>query len=143
MQTLRHDRSTVARWMLAAIVVALVIVGLLGMHTLTADHAEAAPGVATAADHRHPSGGHVDTTTPGGHTDSTTSVACECGSSESHEAMIMTCVLGLLAGVALLVRVAPRLRLLRAATLGRIASHPIASHRPSRPSRWELSISRT
>ena len=118
---------------------AAIIVGLMGMHTLASSHVPAMSstsqmtGTVVSEDHRAPS---APTEDPG--------YACAtCSPGDGHDALMVMCVLALLATVLFLL--VPRL--IGGEPHGRDTWWPAifaARPAPSRPpSLWELSISRT
>lgn len=125
-------------WLLAALFAALVIVGLLGMHTLSTAHAEspvAMGAMAMDADHVHAASGSMD---------ADTDAAClDCGTSGPHHAMIMACVLGLLVTLLLVCRAKPGLVRTHGPSIVAPVLWPAIELLPRPPSLTVLSISRT
>ena len=162
----RSEQPAVShRWLLAALFAALVIAGLLGMHTFSTAHSDvhvtAAPMGPTAmsAEHVHAATGsmgnehmHAATGSMGnehmhaasGSMDAEADSGCpDCGQSGSHHAMIMACVLGLLVTLLLVCRAKPSL--VRASAQSIVAPFLRAEGTlpPRPPSLLVLSISRT
>jgi hypothetical protein len=129
------------RWLLAALFAALVIAGLLGMHTLSTAHTEmqvAAASTETAAmdaEHVQVASGSMDPDTDSG--------CLECGTSDSHHAMIMACVLGLLVTVLLVCRAKPGLIRARGPSIVTPFVRSAVRLLPRQPSLTVLTISRT
>ncbi|GAA3919864.1 DUF6153 family protein [Microbacterium invictum] len=121
-------------WSLPALLAALLITGLLGMHALSSTHGEAAIGSVTIADH-----GQVASSS-----DVEPDGSCStCEADGGHDALLMACVLALL-GTLLLAAVSnPGLLRPRGPTVVALSVRPTSSRRPKRPSLIELSISRT
>ncbi|WP_137843227.1 DUF6153 family protein [Microbacterium sp. 2FI] len=131
--------------LLTVLFAALVITGLLGMHTLTTAHAQHSVAVSTATvtahvDPVHADHLHAEAATPDTHGDEG---CADCGSSGSHHAMFMACVLGLLVTILLVSRVKPAL--LRVRGSGTVARflRAVVLPPPRPPSLAYLSISRT
>jgi|TARA_B100000519_G_scaffold197767_1_gene206078 hypothetical protein len=122
------------RWLLAVCFASAVIVGLMGMHTISSAHGEPMTSMSAAADHGHQA-------SPA---DPEASAGCSsCGSGGDHDALMMMCVLALLATLLLLVLPREGRWWLRSALL-QLRSSPRPRPAPSRPpSLLELSISRT
>ncbi|MGA1827334.1 DUF6153 family protein [Microbacterium sp.] len=144
------------RWLLAALFAALVIAGLLGMHTLSTAHSDsrvAAISMGTAsmgtasmgtasigtasmdADHGHAAPGPMDADADSG--------CLDCGTSDSPHAMMMACVLGLLVTLLLVCRTGPGLVRARGPSIVAPFLRAAISLRPRPPSLTVLSISRT
>ena len=130
-----------SRWLFAALFAALVIAGLLGMHTLSTAHSDvhvttaSAVTTTTDAEHVHAASGSMDADADAG--------CLDCGQRGSHHAMIMACVLGLLVTLLLVCRAKPSLvgsfgPSIVAASLRAAGALP-----PRPPSLIVLSISRT
>jgi hypothetical protein len=150
----RSEQPAVShRWVPAALFAALVIAGLLGMHTFSTAHSDvhvtAAPMGATAmsAEHVHAASGslgnehvHAATGSLGAEVDS----GCpDCGQSGSHHAMIMACVLGLLVTLLLVCRAKPSLVRASAQSIVFPFLRAVGTLPPRPPSLLVLSISRT
>lgn len=138
----RSDQPSVShRWLLAALFAALVIAGLLGMHTFSTAHSDvhvvAASTGATAmdAEHMHAASGSMDADAGSGCPD--------CGESGSHHAMVMACVLGLLVTLLLVCRVKPSRVRTRAPSIVAPFLRAVGTLPPRPPSLIVLSISRT
>ncbi len=137
-------RSTMHRLFLMVGIAVALIVGLLAMHTLTADtgHAES-PAISSATDHEQVMAGaaRADTAADAGH------CLGDCGAPgnmPNHSMPMMVCVLALLAAV--IVVLAPALLARLSGSLGVVvpaAGVPRALPRPRPPSLLVLSISRT
>lgn len=127
------------RWALTVLFAAAVIVGLLGMHTLSAGHAELPTATASAAMHEHSS---VGTDAVGAVQFNAETGCVDCGS-PSHEALMMVCLLGLLVTLLLVARTAPSLMRGRHPGFVVRVVHALSSRVPPGPSLLELSISRT
>lgn len=128
------------RWALTVLFAAAVMVGLLGMHTLSSGHAELSMSTAASAvEHEHSTAATAAMDAP--QTDAGTGCA-DCGSS-SHDALMMVCLLGLLVTLLLVAR--PATGLIRTPhSLVPVRATPTLSSRvPPGPSLLELSISRT
>ncbi|MFE4727390.1 DUF6153 family protein [Microbacterium sp. NPDC056736] len=113
-----------------------MIIGLLGMHSLTSGHSGsvAASSMSMAAEH-----GHVAIS----HSPVTAEPACaDCGSGGAHEAMIIACVLGLLAAIVLIARSTPSVVRSRGRTSVPAMPYPLIDAPTRPPSLMELSISR-
>ena len=134
------------RCLLAALFAALVIAGLLGMHTLSTGHSDspvAAISMGTAStgtasmdtDHGHAAPGSMDTDADSG--------CLGCGTSDSPHAMIMACVLGLLVTLLLVCRTGPGLVGARGPGIVAPFLRAAITLRPRPPSLTVLSISRT
>jgi len=81
------------RWMLSVLLAALVMVGLLGMHTLMTGHPEAPMTAVSSIGAEH---GHG----PSSDTGVVAETACaDCAPGAAHDALMGACVLGLLAVV--------------------------------------------
>jgi len=138
----RSEQPAVShRWLLAALFAALVIAGLLGMHTFSTAHSDvhvtAAPMGATAmsAEHVHAATGSMDAEADSGCPD--------CGQSGSHHAMIMACVLGLLVTLLLVCRAKPSPVRASAQRIVAPFLRAVGTLPPRPPSLLVLSISRT
>lgn len=139
------------RWLFAALFAALVIAGLLGMHTLSTGHSDsrvAAISMGTAsmgtgsmgtasmdADHVHAAPGSMDADADPG--------CLDCGTSNSPHAMITACVLGLLVTLLLVCRAGPGLVRARGPSIVAPFLRAAINLRPRPPSLTVLSISRT
>lgn len=134
------------RWLFAALFAALVIAGLLGMHTLSTAHSDsgvAAVSMGTGsmgtasmdADHVHAAPGSMDADADPG--------CLDCGTSNSPHAMIMACVLGLLVTLLLVCRAGPGLVRARGPSIVAPFLRAAINLRPRPPSLTVLSISRT
>ena len=122
------------RWALTVLFAAAVVVGLLGMHTLSMGHDEH-PAVSAPADH-----GHAEVVNE----QSVGDVGCaDCGSSQGHEALMLVCVLGLLVALLLIARPEHRVLRARGPDLRAFASPTSIPGAPRPLSLHELSISRT
>lgn len=125
------------QWAMSVVLAALVVVGLLGMHTLSVGHSEPVP--VSAVEH---GGGHDHNAmaAPSGAPE----VGCaDCGGGE-HGAMMLACVLGLLVTVMLVARTGPGVvRRFGRPGIVALAIRPPIPVRPRPPSLLELSISRT
>lgn len=134
----RLPRST--RWLLLVCFAAAIIVGLMGMHTLASSHAPAMSSTAETTGATVPEGHHGAATAP---VDDAGHGCVTCSPDGGHDALMVMCVLALLATVLLLL--IPRL--IRGRPQQRAAWWPVmfvARPAPSRPpSLRELSISRT
>ena len=123
-----------------------VVLGLLGMHTFTADPVGHGPGLVThaveAVDSAHDSPVHAAAHgAPGSPAHGISSAAQP---EPSHSSMVMTCVLALLAGLLLAIRPSLAQRVLRGirwAVRSRASASRTAPRRP--PSHIALCISRT
>lgn len=127
------------RWMLSVLLAALVMVGLLSMHTLMTGHSEAPSGGVSSIEAEH---GHGSSPNAGALSES----ACEsCTSGGMHDALSVVCVIGLLAAALWAARSGPgviRRRRSARTVLARLVAVPTsAMTRP--PSLLDLSISRT
>lgn len=126
------------QWAMSVVFASLVLVGLLGMHTLSVSHSESSPVAATSMEGGH---GHDALAGSSGSLD----VGCaDCGATGEHDALMLACVLGLLVTILLAVRAGPRV--IRSFGRPRIVAIALRSPilTPSRPpSLLELSISRT
>lgn len=138
----RSDHAPVSHgWVQTALFAALVIVGLLGMHTLSTAHTDStvaavSPGaMAMDADHSHAALGAVPAETDLG--------CLDCGSSDSHQAMIMACVLGLLVALLLVCRAKPGVVRIRRQSIVALFLRSALTLQPRPPSLTILSISRT
>jgi hypothetical protein len=127
--------------LLTALFAALVIAGLLGMHTFSTDHAESqmpavsiAPG-AMDADQMHATAASADSDAE--------SDCLDCGPSDSHHAMIMACVLGLLVTLLLGCRAQPSLVRPRGPSIAAPFLRAAVALMARPPSLSVLSISRT
>ena len=143
--------SASPRWLLAALFAALVIAGLLGMHTLSTGHSDsrvaaismgtismgtASIGTASMdADHGHAAPGPMEADADSG--------CLDCGTSDSPHAMMMACVLGLLVTLLLVCRTGPGLVRARGPSIVVPFLRAPISLRPRPPSLTVLSISRT
>jgi hypothetical protein len=143
--------SASPRWLLAALFAALVIAGLLGMHTLSTGHSDsrvaaismgtismgtASIGTASMdADHGHAAPGPMEADADSG--------CLDCGTSDSPHAMMMACVLGLLVTLLLVCRTGPGLVRARGPSIVAPFLRAAISLRPRPPSLTVLSISRT
>lgn len=127
--------SRLWRWALMVLFSAGVVIGLLGMHTLSSGHSEHSVTSVSASQHGH--------TESDGAQQALDEGCADCGSTQGHTALMLVCVLGLLVSVLLLVRPTPGvLRLRGPATSSRDLLVP-DSWVPRTPSLHELSISRT
>lgn len=148
----RSEQPTASpRWLLAALFAALVIAGLLGMHTLSTGHSDsrvaaismgtismgtASIGTASMdADHGHAAPGPMEADADSG--------CLDCGTSDSPHAMMMACVLGLLVTLLLVCRTGPGLVRARGPSIVAPFLRAAISLRPRPPSLTVLSISRT
>ncbi len=84
------------RWALMVLFSAGVVIGLLGMHTLSSGHSEHSVTSVSGSPH-----GHAESAEPQQVLDEG---CADCGSTEGHTALMLVCVLGLLATLLLLVR---------------------------------------
>lgn len=124
------------RWALVVLFATGVVAGLLGMHTLSAGHAEA-PITSLSTDAQ--AHGHEQSSIG---TSGDVSECADCGTS-GHDALMMICILGLLATLLTIARPAhvvlsahiPRMTIRHTPGAGVLLAHP--------PSLHELSISRT
>ena len=129
------------RWLLAALLSALVIAGLLGMHTLSTAHSELRVAAVSTdrgamdAQHMHIASASLDTGAVSG--------CPTCGRSDSHQAMIMACVLGLLVTLLLVCRAKPGLVRTRGPAVVAPFVRATVALLPRPPSLTALSISRT
>lgn len=150
----RSEQPAVShRWLLAALFAALVIAGLLGMHTFSTAHSDvhvtAAPMGATAmsAEHVHAATGSMGNEhmhAASGSMDAEADSGCpDCGQSGSHHAMIMACVLGLLVTLLLVCRAKPSLVRASAQSIVAPFLRAVGTLPPRPPSLLVLSISRT
>ena len=158
--------SASPRWLLAALFAALVIAGLLGMHTLSTGHSDSpvaaismgtvSTGTASmsTASTGTASMGTVSTGTasmdadhghaaPGPMEADADSGCLDCGTSDSPHAMIMACVLGLLVTLLLVCRAGPGLVRARGPSIVPPFLRAAITLRPRPPSLTVLSISRT
>lgn len=130
-----------ARWLFAALFAALVIAGLLGMHTLSTAHSDvhvaaASTGTTTMdAAHMHSAPGSMDADADSG--------CLDCGQGGSHHAMSMACVLGLLVTLLLVCRARPSLVGSRGPSIVAPFLSAVGALLPRPPSLITLSISRT
>lgn len=125
------------RWAMSVVFAALVVAGLLGMHTLSVGHPAPAPVSVIEHGAEHEQDAMAE---PSGVPDAG---CADCGGA-AHEAMTLACVLGLLVTVILVARTGPGVvrRLGRPCILALAIRPPIpVPLRP--PSLLELSISRT
>jgi hypothetical protein len=130
------------RWALTVLFAAAVMVGLLGMHTLSSGHAQfpMATTASSAAAHEHSTVGApaVDDAPP------VVESGCTDCNSPSHDALMMVCLLGLLVTLLLAARSAPSLMMrARHSAVGVRAVAVLSSRVPPSLSLLELSISRT
>lgn len=123
-----------------------VVLGLLGMHTFSADPVGHGPGLVSHAieadDAAHDS--PLSAATHGEPESPAQGFSSAAQPEPSHSGMVMTCVLALLAGLLLVIRpsLAQRaLRRIRSAVRSRASASPTAPRRP--PSHITLCISRT
>ena len=123
-----------------------VVLGLLGMHTFSADPVGHGPGLVShaveAADAAHDS--PLSAATHGEPGSPAQGLSSAAQPEPSHSGMVMTCVLALLAGLLLVIRpsLAQRaLRRIRSAVRSRASASRTAPRRP--PSHIALCISRT
>ena len=123
-----------------------VVLGLLGMHTFSADPVGHGPGLVShaveAADAAHDS--PLSAATHGEPGSPAQGVSSAAQPEPSHSGMVMTCVLALLAGLLLVIRpsLAQRvIRRIRSAVRSRASAFRTAPRRP--PSHIALCISRT
>ena len=127
------------RWMLSVLLAALVMVGLLGMHTLMTGHPEAPMTAVSSISAEH---GHG----PSSDTGVVAETACaDCAPGAAHDALMAACVLGLLAVVLWAARSGPgviRGRSRGPSPLARVVG-VLLSVLPRPPSLLDLSISRT
>lgn len=127
------------RWMLSVLLAALVMVGLLGMHTLMTGHSDAPMAAMASIDAEH---GHGSS----GDTDSVAETTCaDCVPGGAHDALMAACVLGLLAVVLWAARSGPgviRGRSRGPGPLARVVG-VLLWVLPRPPSLLDLSISRT
>lgn len=125
------------RWALSVVFAALVVVGLLGMHTLSTGHSEPAAVAAGVSTVEHDHASMTDT-------HAAADVGCaDCGSGSDHDALMLACVLGLLVALLLIARAGPGMIYRHGPlVLEFVVRSPLeAPLRP--PSLLELSISRT
>ncbi|GAA2873682.1 DUF6153 family protein [Microbacterium arabinogalactanolyticum] len=139
------QRSTGAPLLLA---IALgVVLGLLGMHTFSADPVGHGPGLVTHAveadDAAHDS--PLSATAHGEPGSPAQGLSSAAQPEPSHSGMAMTCVLALLAGLLLAIRPSLARRVLRRIRSGAVRSRASASRTAPRrpPSHITLCISRT
>lgn len=140
-QSIRPARQSpeVHRWLLSVVFAALVIVGLLGMHTLSTAHASSPLAVVSAgaaamdADHLHAQSAM----------EVASASACLDCDDGAHHAMIMACVLGLLVTLLLVCRATPGWFSTRRVSVAGYLVRPTVALASRPPSLMILSISRT
>ncbi|WP_127474202.1 DUF6153 family protein [Microbacterium sulfonylureivorans] len=135
----RTDHRTPG-WLVVATFAALLIVGLLGMHTLSSAHSP--PDLGTETTHAMTAdAGHAhETSTPAG-----TGLESECSdcATDGQHVMAMACVLGLLATLLLICRARPGLVRVNGTSIVDAVLRPAVVRLRPPPSLNLLSISRT
>ncbi|MDO8383948.1 MAG: DUF6153 family protein [Microbacterium sp.] len=124
------------RWALDVLFAAGVMIGLLGMHTLSVGHGDPAMTTVSAA------AAHDQMSMMDEHA-AAESGCVDCGSTGGHEALMLACVLGLMATFLLLIRPGIDLFRVRGPSLRMVAFLASVARSPWPPSLHELSISRT
>lgn len=128
------------RWALTVLFAAGVMVGLLGMHTLSSGHAELPVGTTVSAvGHDH----SMVESEPSHHTGADVGGGCVDCDTSGHDALMMVCLLGLLVTLLLVGRPASGLTRTRHPLFTVPALSAPWSRVPPPPSLLELSISRT
>ncbi|WP_251453552.1 DUF6153 family protein [Microbacterium sp. Marseille-Q6648] len=136
--TRRHAQPPVFwRWAASALLAALVVLGLLGMHTLSTAHGDTGLTTVAAAEHSH-----AHAVTESGATDAEVGCA-DCGAGHDHSAMMLACALALMVAMILIGRVGRAMRHHRHPILVIGGDRPPVEPSPRPPSLVELSISRT
>jgi hypothetical protein len=138
--TRRHAQQPVFwRWAASAMLAALVVLGLLGMHTLSTGHGDTGLATVAAAEHSHAHAGAESAATA-----VDTEVGCvDCGAGHDHSAMMLACALALMVAMILIGRVGRAMRHHRHPILVIGDDRPPVESSPRPPSLVELSISRT
>lgn len=147
--SLRSDQRPAAfwRWALVVVFASLVMVGLLGMHTLSVGHSDPVTAAAVSIEDAHAShvateATHVPATLH--HTGTAHDAGCvDCGSGGMHDALMLACVLGLLVAILWVARPGVLVVLSRGPSIVTFVHAPPSPAPIRPPSLLELSISRT
>ncbi|WP_298866812.1 DUF6153 family protein [uncultured Microbacterium sp.] len=139
-------RPQPVRWLIVACLAAMVILGLMGMHTLSVGHSDPMPtaGMTAMTEHGSPESGVAVSPASGvggGHEQSNPCVGC--GGGEGHDAAMMVCVLALLGSLLLILVPLSTSWRVRVPDLRLRGLRPHVPQPSKPPSLVELSISRT